>query len=163
MATKSSIAKQQPSRTAKINKQNEPGTPPRAPKPAWTPPGTPRSFHKEVTPREDGQERGESDDENEPPSGRSQPKSPRLFQKSPRSRVHFKADGDKDGEAPGGLNADLAEREIARQAWLDSEVSRRVRCSSPWGGGTLIHSCVIILKQAITDPPLNKDILNMKL
>ena len=30
-------------------------------------------------------------------------------------------------------------------------------------GATLIHSSVVILKQAITDPPLNRDILNMKL
>ena len=33
-----------------------------------------------------------------------------------------------------------------------------------WGrGGNLIHSCVVILKQAIKDPPLNTDTLNMKL
>ncbi len=33
----------------------------------------------------------------------------------------------------------------------------------PGGGGILIHSCVVVLKQAITDPPLNTDILNIKL
>ena len=111
LATKSSIAKQQPVKAPSQTTQEEPTTPPPAPKPAWTPPGTPRSFHKAPTPRRDE----DSDEEDDMRSPRSRGQS---------SRVHFKegASGKRSEE----LDVEMAEREIARQAWLDSEVSRRV-------------------------------------
>ncbi len=45
--------------------------------------------------------------------------------------------------------------------WIDLDESVSSEKSSL--GGTLINLCIVILTQVITDPPLNMDILNMKL
>ena len=110
LATKSSIAKQQPIKAPIQTNQEEPTTRPPAPKSAWTPPGTPRSFHKASMPR------GEKD------SDEDDMRSPRSRDQS--SRVHFDEGG--SGKRFKELDVEMTEREIARQAWLDSEVSCRV-------------------------------------
>ncbi|XP_038074789.1 protein moonraker-like isoform X2 [Patiria miniata] len=94
-----------------------------AAKPAWTPPGSPRSFHK-VSPRA---RRVSVSSENEDGSVIDWEHSPR------RRKVNFnleeesqdKKDPRREGERR--LDPDLMEREIARQAWLDREAVKQLK------------------------------------
>ena len=128
--------------------------PPSVAKPAWTPAGSPRSFHKTAAAlttlrgRDHLEEKHATDSEtSETPRSsheRSSPRSP-VHRSSPRSpghrsspRVQFR-DGGRASQRPAGggggveqqhqtgLDTEMVEREIARQVWLDNEVTRRVR------------------------------------
>ncbi|XP_022093344.1 protein moonraker-like isoform X2 [Acanthaster planci] len=92
-------------------------------KPTWTPPGSPRSFHKALPrPRPVS---ASSEDEKESEEGRDNSARRRKVVFNLEKESGSRKDVGSDRER--GLDPDMMEREIARQAWLDREAAKQMK------------------------------------